>query len=177
MALMVKTSVGPTTVVPQIRAAVASLDPEQPLADVRSMDQWVARSLEGRRTPMVLLGLFGVVALALSAIGIYGVLAFGVAQRVRELGIRQALGADRRAILSLVLGEGLRSASLGILIGLAGAFALTRYLESVLFGVNARDLGVFVTVAALLFAVALAACYFPARRATSTAPVEALRES
>ena len=97
-----------------------SIDPEQPIADVRTMDQWVSRSLESRRTPMVLLALFGAVALVLSAIGIYGVLAFGVAQRVREFGIRQALGADRQSILSLVLTQGLRTAGIGSLIGLAG---------------------------------------------------------
>jgi predicted permease len=177
MSLMVKTGVEPETLVPQIRAAVASLDPEQPLADLRTMEQWMARSLEGRRTPMMLLGLFGVVSLVLSAIGIYGVLAFGLAQRVREFGIRQALGADRRAILSLVFAQGLRTTGLGILIGIAGAFALTRYLQSLLFGVTARDLSVFAGATLLLLAVALAACYVPARRATAIDPVEALREA
>jgi putative ABC transport system permease protein len=174
---MVKTGLDPLSLVAPLRTAVSAVDPEQPLADVRTMDQWVVRSLENRRTPMVLLGLFGAVALVLSTIGIYGVLAFGLAQRVRELGIRQALGADRRAILRLVLGQGLRTAGLGVLIGLGGAFALTRYLESLLFGVRSHDPLVFVAVTALLLSVAILACYVPARRATRIDPMEALRES
>src|SRR5205823_14461536 len=130
--------------VPQVRAAVREIDPEQPIADVRTLDQWVARSLQTRRTPMTLLALFGAVALVLSAIGIYGVLAFGVAQRVREFGIRQALGADRGSILSLVLTQGLRTAGAGIVIGLFASVALSRLLQSQLFGVGAHDPVVFV---------------------------------
>jgi predicted permease len=177
MSLIVKTGVDPQTLVAQVRAAVASLDPEQPIADVRTMDQWVSRSLAGRRTPMVLIAIFGAVALVLSAIGIYGVLAFGLAQRVREFGIRQALGADRRSIVSLVLLQGLRTAGLGLVIGLAAAIVLTRYLESLLFGVQARDLAVFLAVTMLLLAVAVLACCVPARRATKIDPMEALREA
>ncbi|HSL21050.1 MAG TPA: ABC transporter permease [Vicinamibacterales bacterium] len=177
MSLMVKTGVDPQSILPQVRAAVASIDPEQPIADVRTMDQWVARSLETRRAPMVLIALFGAVALVLSAIGIYGVLAFGLAQRTREFGIRQALGADRGSILSLVLLQGLRTAGLGLIIGLAAAFALTRYLESLLFGVQTRDVPVFTIVTLLLLAVALLACYVPALRATRIDPIEALREA
>jgi putative ABC transport system permease protein len=141
------------------------------------MDEWMARSLEGRRAPMLLLALFGGVALTLSAIGIYGVLAFGVAQRAREFGIRQALGAEPRAILGLVLGQGMRTAGVGVAIGLAGAVALTRYLQSLLFGVGAYDPTVYGGVTVLLLAVALTACYLPARRATRVAPTVALRES
>ena len=137
----------------------------------------MALSLDGRRAPAALLAVFGAVAVALAAIGIYGVLAFGVAQRVRELGIRQALGADRRSILSLVMTQGLRPVSAGLGLGLLGALALTRSLQSLLFGVGRYDPGVFVGVTALLLAVALAASYIPARRATKIDPMAALREA
>jgi putative ABC transport system permease protein len=177
MGLIVKTRIDPRALAAQVRSAVAAIDPEQPMADVRTMDEWMARSLEGRRAPMLLLALFGAVALTLSAIGIYGVLAFGVAQRAREFGIRQALGADPRTILTLVLGQGMRTTGIGIVLGLAGAVALTRYLQSLLFGVGAYDLSVYAGVTILLLGVALAACYLPALRATRVAPTVALRES
>jgi predicted permease len=177
MAIVLKTGLDPQTLVSAVRAAVRSIDPEQPLSDVRTMDQWVARSLQTRRTPMALLALFGAVALVLSAIGIYGVLAFGVAQRVREFGIRQALGADSGSILTLVLSQGLRTAGLGVVLGLAGSFALTRYLQSLLFGVGTHDLTVFGAVTLLLMLVAAVACYVPARKATRVDPMVALRES
>ena len=175
MGIVLKTVRDPGALVSELRAAVASIDPEQPLADVKTMDEWVAQSLEGRRTPTVLLALFGSVALILAAMGIYGVLAYGVAQRERELGIRQALGADRPDILTLVLKEGLRTAGLGLLIGLVASAWLTRYLSGLLFGVSALDPMVFLVVTLVLLAVAAAACYFPARRATGVDPVVALR--
>ena len=175
MGIVLKTVRDPGALVSELRAAVASIDPEQPLADVKTMDEWVAQSLEGRRTPTVLLALFGTVALILAAMGIYGVLAYGVAQRERELGIRQALGADRPDILTLVLKEGLRTAGLGLLIGLVASAWLTRYLSGLLFGVSALDPIVFLVVTLVLLAVAAAACYFPARRATGVDPVVALR--
>jgi putative ABC transport system permease protein len=177
MALVLKTTGDPQSLVSQVRAAVQAIDPEQPIADVRTMDQWVARSLETRRAPMMLLALFGAVALVLSAIGIYGVLAFGVAQRVREFGIRQALGADRAMILSLVFRQGLQTVGLGIAIGLSGSLLLTRYLRTLLFGVGAYDFAVFLIVTTVLLAVAMAACYVPARRATRVDPIAALREA
>ena len=154
-----------------------AIDPEQPIADVRTMEQWVSRSLQVRRTNMTLLTIFGAVALVLSAIGIYGVLAFGVAQRVREFGIRQALGADRSSILSLVLRQGLRTAGLGMALGLAGSVALGRYLQTLLFGVTPHDATVFGGVTVLLLGVAIVACYVPARRATRVDPMVALRDS
>jgi len=177
MAIVVKTSLEPSALVPQLRAAVATIDPEQPIADVRTMDEWMARSLEGRRSPMLLLTLFGGVALMLSAIGIYGVLAFGVAQRAREFGIRQALGADRRDILSLVLRQGLRTAAIGVGFGLLFSVALARYLRSLLFGVGPHDVAVYAGVSTLLLVVAAAASYLPAQRATRVDPTVALRDS
>src|SRR5262245_48875657 len=177
MALVVTSAVEPKTLVAQVRSAVMSIDSEQPIADVRTMDEWLARSLEGRRSPMLLLTLFGSVALLLSAIGIYGVLAFAVAQRTREIGIRQALGADRRSILSLVLKQGLTTTGIGVAVGLIGSIALTRYLQTLLFGVTAHDIPVYTGVTLLLLSVAFAACYVPARRATAVDPNQALRNS
>jgi predicted permease len=176
MALVLKTGLDPQSIVPQIRAVVRAIDPEQPIADVRTMEQWVERSLQNRRTSMLLLTVFGAVALVLSAVGIYGVLAFGVGQRVREFGIRQALGGDRASILRLVLAQGLKTAGAGVVLGLAASIALARFLQSLLFEVAPRDPAVFGGVAVVLFAVAIAACYIPALRATRVDPMIALRE-
>ena len=126
---------------------------------------------------MMLLGIFGGVALLLSAIGIYGVLAFGVAQRVREFGIRQALGADQKSILRLVLTQGMVTAGIGLLVGLSGAFLVTRLLQNMLFGVGTHDVHVFAGVTVLLLLVAVAACYIPAKRATEVDPMIALRDA
>jgi predicted permease len=177
MALVLKARLDPQTLVSQVRAAVRSIDPEQPMADVRTMDEWVSRSLELRRAPAMLLALFGSVALVLSAIGIYGVLAFGVAQRGREFGIRQALGADRASILTLVLKQGLVTAGIGIVLGLVGAAIVSRLMQSMLFGVGQHDPLVYAGVTIVLFAVAAAACYLPARRATRVDPIVALRDA
>lgn len=177
MAVVLKSGVDPRSLVAPLREAVQSIDPEQAVSDVRTMDQWIGRSLETRRAPMLLLSLFGAVAMVLSAIGIYGVLAFGVAQRVREFGIRQALGAGRREILALVFTQGLRTAGVGVVLGLAASVGLSRYLESQLFGVGTRDLTVFAVATVLLVVVAMAACYVPARRATRVDPMVALRDA
>jgi predicted permease len=177
MTLVVRTSGDVSAAAPGVRAIVRALDPEQPIARMRPMTEWIARSLDTRRAPMMLVVVFGAVAVALSAVGIYGVLAFGVAQRVREFGIRQALGADRRSILSLVLRQGLRTAGAGVLAGIAGALVLTNLLASMLFGVSARDPLVYAGAAAVLFVTALAACYLPAHRATRVDPAVALRDA
>lgn len=175
MAVVLNASGNTTALVPDLRRVIQAIDPEQPMANVRTMDEWMARSLAPRTAPTVLLTIFGALALLLSAIGIYGVLAFGVEQRVREFGIRQALGADRGMILALVFRQGLVTVGIGAALGLAGSLALSRYLESLLFGVTTRDAAVLVAVTLLLLVVAAAACYLPARRATKTDPLVALR--
>ena len=177
MALVLKTGLDPQSIVPQVRAAVRAIDPEQPIADVRTMEEWMSRSLQNRRANMMLLTVFGAVALVLSAVGIYGVLAFGVAQRIREFGIRQALGGDRSSILRLVLAQGLKTAGAGVVLGLAASIVLARFLQSLLFEVAPRDPVVFAGVAIVLFTVAIAACYIPALRATRVDPMIALRDS
>lgn len=177
MDLVLKAALDPSSLAPQVRAAVRSIDPEQPAANVQTLGKWIDRSLQPRRTPMTLMTLFGGVSLVLSAIGIYGVLAFAVARRVREFGIRQALGADRRSILSLVLTQGLLTVAVGVSIGVAASLWLTRYLQPLLFDVGPRDFAVFAAVTALLVVVAGLACYLPARRATRIDPMAALREA
>ncbi len=177
MALVLKTGLDPETLVAQIRSTVRSIDSEQPLADVRTMEEWVSRSLELRRTPAMLLALFGSVALVLSAIGIYGVLAFSVAQRGREFGIRQALGADRSSILKLVFKQGLMTAGIGLVLGLVAAAGVTHFMQTMLFGVKNYDPVIFAGVTIILLIVAALACYMPALRATRVDPIVALRDA
>jgi putative ABC transport system permease protein len=175
MGLVIKAASDPSALVPGIRRAVQAIDPEQPIAQVREMNDWIERSLQPRRTPTILLTLFGVTALALAAIGIYGVLAFGVTQRLREFGIRQALGADGRSILSLVLRDGLSTAALGLVIGIAASLVLARGMRTLLVGVPPGDPAILAASAAALLAVAAGAAWIPARRATRVDPVTALR--
>ncbi len=176
LALVVKSTLDAPSLSTEVRAAVAALDPQQPMADVRTLDQWVGRSLATRRAPTLLLTLFGAVALLLAGLGIYGVVAYGVHQRVREFGIRQALGADRGTIVRMVLQQGVRTAVAGVALGLVGAAMLTRFLESQLVSVSTRDPGVFATAGVVLLAASILACYIPARGSTRVAPMSALRE-
>jgi putative ABC transport system permease protein len=176
LALVVKTAVDPRTLVQAVRGTLQQVDPDQPLYEVRTLDERLALSLETRRTPMVLLVAFGAIALLLAAIGIYGVLAYAVSQRVRELGIRQALGADRGDIVRMVMRQGLTLAVIGIIAGGVASFWLATLLKAQLFAVTPRDPVVFVAAPAILLAVAFAACCLPAFRATRVDPVIALRD-
>jgi predicted permease len=158
-----------------VRAEAAALDKELPTFNVRTMEQAISTSVAPRRFIMMLIGLFAALALMLTAVGIYGVVSFSVSQQTREIGIRIALGAPRRTVLGHVLRQGTVVALVGIAIGLAGSFGLTRLIANQLFGVSATDPTTFVIVATLLMLVTLTACYLPARRATKVDPMAALR--
>ena len=158
-----------------MRAAVQKVDPEQPLFDVQPLSARIANSLDSQRAPLNLLGLFAAVAILLSTIGIYAVLAFNVGQRTGELGVRMAIGAGRRHILNLVLQHGIRLIGIGLLLGLVSAALLGQFAKSQLFGVAALDPLTFIVVPLLLALVALMACWLPARRAASVDPMVALR--
>ena len=175
MTLFLRTEGDPTRAAAGLRRMVAAIDRDQPVGQIATMRTLVNDSLRQPRFNTILLGLFAGIALALAVIGIYGVVAWNVAQRTREFGIRQALGADGRSILQLVVRQGMRVVLLGLLLGLGGALAATRALQNMLFGVNAFDPLTFLLVAALLAAVALLACVVPARRATRVDPMTALR--
>ena len=175
MTLVVRTDGEPTAIAPAIQREIRTLDPNQPVSDVRSMNQvmseWVSRS----RFNTLLLGLFAGLATLLSAVGIFGVMNYSVALRTRELGLRLAVGAQPRQVLLLVLKQGLLLTIVGVVLGLAAAFALTRLLSGLLFGVGAVDATTFATISLLLVVVSLLACYLPARRAMRIDPLKALR--
>jgi len=175
LAIVVRTQGDPAALSSAVRGALAEIDSTQPIYDMQTLDQLVAKSLGQRRFTLTLMLLFGVIALVLSAVGIYGVMAFAVSQRTQEIGIRMALGASALDVLKLVLRNGMFLAVIGAVIGLAGAFAITRFMSSLLFGVSPTDVVTFGLVTAGLLLVALVACYLPARRATKVDPLIALR--
>jgi ABC-type antimicrobial peptide transport system permease subunit len=172
----VRTTVDPENVRNSVAAIVQSLDPDLPIADVTTMDQLVHRSLAGDRFQAVLFVGFSMVALALAALGIYGVMSFAVAQRTHEIGLRMALGAARNHVLGQMLREGLSTAVVGTVVGFVGAYLVGRTMQSMLFGVRAIDPLVLPGVAVLLLACAVLACFIPAFRAASVDPMAALRE-
>jgi predicted permease len=176
LTLVTRSAGDPAAITPSIRQRLAAIDPELPFFSVRPMQQRVDESLSGRRTPMVLAVAFGAVAVFLAAIGIYGVLAYQVTQRRKEIGIRLALGSEPRGIFALVLREGAVLLAAGIVVGLAGAFALRRFIQSELYGVGAMDPLVLGAVAVVLSLVAATACSVPARRAARTSPLIALNQ-
>ncbi|MBI1761539.1 MAG: ABC transporter permease [Acidobacteria bacterium] len=173
--LIIRTQSNPTDLLATVRNEVAALDKSLPLFDVKTMRQHLGIALLPARLAGSVLGIFGLVALLLAAAGIYGVMAYAVAQRTREIGIRMALGADARAVLRLVVRQGMTLVLIGLAIGLTAAFALTHLLKSLLFGVSTADPLTFAGIALLLMSVALLACWIPARRATKVDPLIALR--
>ena len=173
--LAVRTDGDPLSAIAATREAVWAIDRDLPVSQIKTMAQVMSESVAEPRTYTLLLGLFGGVAMLLAAIGIYGVIAYAVTQRTREIGIRMALGAQTRDVMRLIVKEGMTLALVGVAIGLAASFALTRVMASLLFGVSATDPLTFLVIALVLALVALFACYLPARRATKVDPMVALR--
>ena len=176
MTVVARTTGGnPTSIATPLRDVIRAMDKEQPVYNIRPMTQLLAESLAQRRFNMVLLGGFALLALVLAGIGIYGVMSYSVAQRTREIGVRIALGAQSRDVLKMVLSHALGLTAIGLALGLVGAFALTRFLVTLLFEVKPTDLTTFAIVSIVLGAVAITACLIPARRATKVDPLVALR--
>ena len=176
MAFVLRTSGDPASLISTVRTSLVAVDPQQPVYAIEPMDKLLAGARAPRRFVMTLIGSLALVALVLAMVGVYSVISFSVRERTREIGIRVALGAKRRDVLSMVLGQGMKVALIGVVAGLATAFAVTRLLTSLLFEVSATDPTTFVTVAAVLSLVALLACYIPARRATGVDPLIALKD-
>lgn len=173
--LVVRTDVEPLSLAATVRSTVWEIDKDQPVSNISTMEGVLSESIARQRFSMLLLGIFAAVALVLAAVGIYGVMSYSVAQRTREIGIRMALGAQSGDVLKMVIGQGMRLAFVGVTVGLIGAFALTRLMQSLMFGVSVTDPAIFVLIAFLLTLVALVACYLPARRATKVDQMIALR--
>ncbi len=175
MSLVVRTTSPPAVILPAIKRAIWSVDPSQPIFNVRTMDEIISGITSARRIALLTLGVFAFLALTLAAVGIYGVTSYVVSQRTREMGIRRALGAEPGDVMQLVVGHGLKLALAGVGSGLLVSFALTRLMSALLYGVSSADPATFASVAALLTGVALAACYIPARRDARVDPLVALR--
>jgi ABC-type antimicrobial peptide transport system permease subunit len=175
MELVVRSTLPPEALVRDVRAALAAHDPALPTSEYYALESLVGQAVAPRRLTTQLLGFFSTLALTLAALGLYGVIAYSVAQRTQEIGIRMAIGAQRRDVVGLVLAGGLKLVALGVILGLLGSLALTRVLQSQLYGISAHDPLTYVTIALLLPAVATFACLIPARRATKLDPLTALR--
>jgi putative ABC transport system permease protein len=177
MAMVIRTAGDPAAFANTFRREVQALDKDQPVYSVRTMDDVVMNSLGTRRVSTQLFAVFACAALLLAAIGIYGVMAYSVTQRTQEIGLRMALGAQKSDVLALVIRQGMTLTVIGVIVGLAGAFALTRVIGNLLYGVTATDPATFVAIPFLLLFVALLACYLPARRAARLDPTRALAQS
>ena len=172
---VIRTSGDPAAVASAARAAVLEIDPNQPVARILTMPDVVAASVSDRRFSMTLVGVFAALALTLSVVGLYAVVSYSVVERIHEMGVRLALGAQPSNLLTMVLGEGLRLVIAGLTLGIAAALAVTHFLDTMLFGVDARDLATFAGVAVVLAVAALLGCLVPARRAMRVDPMVALR--
>jgi len=175
MTLLIRTSNDPTSIVSAVQRAVWTIDPNQAISNVSTLEEIVSESVAQPRFNMFLMAMFGFLALLLAVVGIYGLLSYAVTQRRQELGIRLALGANRKDVLKLVLRQGMTLALIGQAAGLIGAFALTRVMRGLLFGIGPTDSNTFISVAIVSTVVAFVACYLPARRATKVDPLVALR--
>jgi putative ABC transport system permease protein len=173
--LVVRTDNDPSGVVAAVKSRIWSVDRELPVTRIATMESVLASSVAPRRFNMLLLGLFAAVALALAAVGIYGVISYMVSQRTHEIGIRLALGAKNGDVFRLVIGQGMSLALAGVGLGLMAAFGLTRLMSGLLFGVSPTDGATYIVIAVLLTGVALAACLVPAHRAIKVDPMVALR--
>jgi predicted permease len=174
--LVVRTSGEPTALAPSVRRIIASVDPDQPVSELRTMDEIVDLNVADRQQQMTLLGAFAGLALVLASIGLYGVLSYSVTQRTREIGLRMALGASASSVIRMIVGRGLALTGIGLALGLIAAWAATRAMKNLLYGVAATDPVTFGAVAALLGIIALIACWAPARRASRVDPITVLRE-
>lgn len=175
MTVLLKAAGDPNQLIAAVREQVKGIDPDQPIYSIRTMDEIRAESVAPERLNLTLLSIFAGIALVLAIVGIYGVMSYAVTQRTHEIGIRMAIGAQPRDVFKMVITQGMMLALLGVVFGLIGAFALTRLMTTMLFGVEPTDPATFAGIAILLTAVALVACYIPGRRATRVDPVESLR--
>jgi predicted permease len=175
MAVVVRTTGDPMALVPAVRREIRAIDPTLPLSAVSTMQQVRSERMADRRLPMQLMVAFALLALALAAVGVYGVMAYSVAARTREIGVRVALGALPRTVFGMIVRQGLTAAAIGLAVGLLGAAALGKVLTKLLYGVTPTDVSTFATAAAVLLGVVLVACLVPARRAVRIDPLEALR--
>jgi putative ABC transport system permease protein len=175
MTVIIKGASDPNQLIGSVRAAIKEIDPDQPIFGIKTMDEIRGESVQNERLNLTLLSLFAGIALVLAIVGIYGVMSYSVTQRTHEIGIRMAVGARPRDVFAMILGHGMKLALIGVGIGLIGAFVLTRFMASMLFGVEPTDATTYGAIAALLLGVSLLACYLPGRRATKVEPTISLR--